>query len=61
MFCKWQGIEWVAEQLSVSQVGLFSLTLVIINYSDFDGYNEGNLKNSYTTISFDESVYHFLS
>ena len=52
MFGKGQGIECVAEKLLASQEGLFSMTLFIINYSDFDSYNGWNLQRSY-------SIYHF--
>jgi len=41
----------VAEQLLGSQEGLFFLTLIIINYNDFDNYNGGNIQNSYSTVS----------
>jgi hypothetical protein len=53
----------VAEQLlATSQEGLFSVTFVVINYSDFDSYNGGNLQKSYySTISFEESIYYSLS
>jgi hypothetical protein len=58
MFHKRQGIECLAEQLLVSEEGLFSLTLFFINYNDIDNHNVGNLHNRYSTTSFDESVYH---
>jgi len=46
----------VTERLLASQEGLFSVTLIIINYNDFDNYNGGNLQNNYITVSFHESV-----
>jgi len=51
----------VAEQVLASQEGMFSLTLIFINYNDFDNYNLGNIQNSYSTISCDDSVHHYLS
>jgi len=47
--------------LATSQEGLFSVTLVVINYGDFDSYNGGNLQNSYSTLSFEENIYYSLS
>jgi hypothetical protein len=41
VLCKRQGIEWVAEQLLASEVGLLPVTLVVIQFSDFDSYSEG--------------------
>ena len=60
MFCKRQGIEWVAEQLLASQEGIFSMTLIVNHCNDFDSYIEGDIESSYSVISFDESVYHSL-
>jgi len=34
MFCKRQGIERVAEQLSASQEGMYSVTLFVIHCND---------------------------
>jgi len=34
MFCKRQGIEWLAEQLLASWEGLFTVTLVVIHSND---------------------------
>jgi len=41
----------VAEQLLASYIGLFSLTLIFINFNDFDNYNGGNIQNNYSTVS----------
>jgi len=41
----------VAEQLLASYEGLFSLTLIFINYNDFDNYNGGNIQNNYSAVS----------
>jgi hypothetical protein len=59
--CVKDGIEWVGEQLLASQEGLFCVMLIVIRCNDFDSYNGGNIQNSYSTIGFDESVYHSLS
>jgi hypothetical protein len=44
-----------------SQEGLFSVTLIVIHFNDFASYNGGNIQSSYSIISFNESIYHFLS
>jgi hypothetical protein len=61
MLCKRQGIECVAELLLASQERIFSLTLIVIHCDDFDSYIGGNIQSSYSVISFDDGVYHFLS
>jgi hypothetical protein len=57
VLCNREGIECVAEQLLASEVGIFSVTLVVICCSYFDSYNVGNLQSSYSAVSFVESVY----
>jgi len=44
-----------------SQEGLFCMTLIVDHWNDFDSYKEGTIQSSFSTISFDESVYHSLS
>ena len=56
VFCKRQGLEWVAEQLLASEEKLFSIILIIIHCSDFGSYNVENEQNSYSITSFDEGV-----
>jgi hypothetical protein len=41
VLCKRQGVEWVADQLLPSEVGLLCVTLLVIKFSDFDSYSEG--------------------
>ena len=61
VFCKRHGIECVDEQLLATQEVLFSVTLIVIHCNGFTVHIGRNIHSSYSTISFDESVYHSLS